>query len=129
MDIKNTDIRIGNWVLIPGGDDEIIIPCVEKQVDGSEGFGYRLMFGTLPHREPIICHLKHVAPIELKAKHLAGSGFELQPWGYVKGDFLMTVNFVFRAGNGLNKKIHYVHELQNLYYSLTGEELILNCGN
>ena len=87
------------------------------------------MFGTSPHREPTIYHLKHISPIKLEAKHLIGSGFVLHPWGYVKGKFLMTQGFVFKVGNGLSKKIKYVHELQNLYHALTGEELILNCGN
>lgn len=70
--------------------------------------------------------IDNIRPIELKVDHLEGSGFVLHPWGYVKGKFLMTKEFLFRVGNGFDKEIKYVHELQNLYQALTGENLILN---
>lgn len=71
-------------------------------------------------------------PVELTADWLEGSGFVLQPWGYVKQiqgqdkGFLISRHFSFEVGNGLRKVVKYVHELQNLYHAITGEELTLS---
>lgn len=37
-----------------------------------------------------------------------------------------TEGIFFNAGNGLFVKLNYLHQLQNLYYFLTGEEPVLN---
>ena len=39
--------------------------------------------------------------------------------------FFSDISFQYLNGHGINKEIEYVHQLQNLYFALIGEELEL----
>ena len=70
-------------------------------------------------------------PIQLNTEWLENFGFTRQPWGLVKDGLLFTdpnlncTRLVFEVGNGFRRQIQKVHQLQNLFFALTGEELAL----
>ena len=54
--------------------------------------------------------------------------FKRFPWGLVKDNLLFKDDLkcsylILQVGNGFEVKVKYVHELQNLYFALTGSEL------
>lgn len=77
------------------------------------------------------------APIPLTEEILLKCEFEdeMLEWSIIRdvneisfaGEF-DGENFEFTAGEGipLSRKIKYLHELQNLYFALTGKELTVN---
>lgn len=130
------DYRIGNWVLVPV-PAEVLIPAVPMQIDGIEHRGTKFVFGNNPTEHPATWFGQHIKPINLTTKHLDSSGFEndsitgtvvkyskngLELWFY-------SFDLTFQVENIKNKKIFlkYVHELQNLYFVLTGSELEIDC--
>lgn len=68
--------------------------------------------------------------VELTEEWFLRFGFELFPWGWViksvmdesKSLRLTIWNYFEREGGG-RIKIEYVHQLQNIYFALIGEEL------
>ena len=72
------------------------------------------------------------SPIPLTPEVLESCGFEVFPWGYVKKsskDFGVRINlrsFNYDVSGNSPVKIEYLHQLQNLYFALTGEELEVN---
>jgi hypothetical protein len=70
-------------------------------------------------------------PIPLTPEILVALGFELLPWGYVKksmkdfGVRLNLLSFSYDVSGNNPVRLKYLHQLQNLYFALTGEELIL----
>lgn len=75
-----------------------------------------------------------IRPIPLTEKWLLKFGFVnnwngFSKYGYWKDDFkiISAGNSVFYTIiNGKETEIKYVHQLQNLYFALTGEELTIN---
>lgn len=41
------------------------------------------------------------------------------------GDIYYDISYQYRNGHGIIKNIDYVHQLQNLYFALTGKELTI----
>jgi hypothetical protein len=71
-------------------------------------------------------------PIPLTEEWLLKFGFERRPWGLIINGLLFRDNIknpcevlTLEIGNGFRTEVKYVHQLQNLYFSLTGEELII----
>lgn len=67
-------------------------------------------------------------PIKLNENWLLNFGFKRFPWGLVKDNLLFKDDLkcsylILQVGNGFEVKIKYLHELQNLYFSLTQREL------
>lgn len=111
--IKANEIRLGNWLFDPDGK--------EKQVDYSDLVS--LSITTL-----------HFNPIHLTREMLERCGFKADLPDFANWIILEMpiANLVFDgkeifiddAGDSLPfPHIKYVHQLQNLYYALTGEEL------
>jgi len=73
--------------------------------------------------------LDEINPIPITEEWLLDLGFTRQPWGLTKDGLLFKdpkldcKNLVLEIGNGHRTQIKYIHELQNLYFALTGEEL------
>ena len=66
--------------------------------------------------------------IELTEEWLLKFGFKRFPWGLVKDNLLFKDDLkcsylILQVANGFEVKVKYVHELQNLYFALTGSEL------
>lgn len=110
------ELRIGNLVLSPYDNANI-------EVNGTDIF----MLENKHHREV------KFQPIPLTEEWLLKFGFKRFPWGLVKGNILFKDNLknpceelILEIGNGFRVTIKYVHQLQNLYFALTGKELTLN---
>jgi hypothetical protein len=113
--MKNTELRIGNLVEIYGKVETVVdVMCDSVNTLNIEGAHYGL-----------------VNPVPLTEDWLLRLGFEKkQPnctW-YRKNRVTINVfnDVAFRLNTNCNyvyKPFKHVHQLQNLYFSLTGEEL------
>jgi hypothetical protein len=122
--IQANELRIGNLVLFKGEVD-VIIEIGQAGNGFCENNGYfNFDTGT-------------IAPIPLTPEWLERCGFEYKEPNYTKMPLSIGKNF-FRDGTGnydgfvLRHKFEYciqvlvikdLHQLQNLYFALTGEEL------
>jgi hypothetical protein len=76
--------------------------------------------------------MKDIHPIPLTEEWFLKFGFRLWPWGWVKkstddsAGLRITIMGYFERSGDKPVKIEYVHQLQNLYSALTGEELTIN---
>lgn len=123
--LKVSELRIGNWLLKDNNPSQL--DSIQRYTNGN----YYLRFADDVDRE-----LESVTPIPVRLKHLQRAGlfpkknddiFEFSPSAgslnipstgapmlfglYVRHDWITTYK--------------YVHELQNLYFALTGQELDL----
>lgn len=127
------ELRIGNWVKFE--DDGEIKPLKIEYI-GKDSDGYK---GYFAHFRSVSCTLEDhfndgdilAKPIPLTEDILIKAGFEI--------DFDTAVDLnksglkIHKAGGRwgictyggqvINPGKQYLHQLQNLYYSLTGEEL------
>lgn len=108
--MKPTELRIGNWI---------------KRNTQSDGF-------QIDHHSFWSCERnpENYKPIYLTEDWLEKFGFKTDDiiWvkdeiqiGHYKSGFYLCSGTLLR----LSKKIKYVHQLQNLYFALTGKELKL----
>ena len=120
--MKATELRIGNWVLCEPNN-----ACIERTID-YEDF-------KLAHFDS-----ERFKPIPLTEEWLEGFGFE-QHHNDASFNSVLYIKNIFGnkpkewglypkylgSGYVVNKSLHleHVHQLQNLYYALTGEELEL----
>ena len=140
--IQATELRIGNWVYDDDG--------IESRVIGFQPFGHSVrcdeaegcdvLIDLFPQdgsiRYGLICESSAIKPIPLNEDWLVRFGFELVEKQYDAQEFNVYKNsyFTWNSNHGWwfcninieNKaKIKYVHQLQNLYFALTGIELTL----
>lgn len=121
------DLRINNYVYYNNEHNEIglitkIITDVITDVN----------YVGINNRIGVHCLNKHINPIPLTEEWLINFGFNKV---FNKGKFTIITKGKLGYENGrtyfnswtiLEKQPDYVHELQNLYYALTKEELTLN---
>ena len=110
----NTDLRINNYVLANGKTDQISeVKTFEISVYGCED------------------NVVLVKPIPLTEEWLVAFGFDSQcgnEWHFESACFEWFYDeFYYTAGEGckMSISIKHVHQLQNLYFALTGKELII----
>lgn len=113
------ELRIGNWVQVNSP-----IMQVKEITDHTIGL---YMPGS--EADPFLYDIDEVFPIPLSPEILEKCGFKKHNNYYTKDEF-----YIFEAFNSgkcfsYSTDQYYVeltslHQLQNLYYSLTGEELI-----
>lgn len=131
--MKANELRIGNWVNLYSGQD--------AQVTGLTNNG-RVWCVNNPHYPECAWNTERINPIPLTEEWLLKFGFGRGAidmyhayWHKRVGhyDFCISIaptgNFYFCLGNEQNSSFapkQYVHQLQNLYFALTGKELILN---
>lgn len=111
--IQINELRIGN--LIQEGKVEQIDNSLDEVYFSGDG-----------------CYLSafccNISPIPLSEEWLLKFGFQRFPWGLVKNELLFLDDLkcsylILQIGNGFKTKVQYVHQLQNLYFCLTGAEL------
>lgn len=115
--IKPAELRIGNLVYLELGLPVLNVHAMKGQdiADYSNG---RITIGA-------------VKPIPISAEWLANFEFELFPWGWVKkssqdfGVRLHVRGFHYDVSGNYPVQLHSIHQLQNLYFALTCEELSL----
>ncbi|MEW7221957.1 hypothetical protein [Elizabethkingia anophelis] len=110
------EIRIGNYVYYAG-----ILCKVEE-----------LTIGGYLQTDGITAPLSAFNPVEITEEWILKFGFEHKAIIYIKGMVLRLVDKCLVGGFEDNEygiehevKINYVHQLQNLFYALTSEELKL----
>lgn len=120
--MNNTELRIGNSLMFSENGET----CIVTEI--TEG-GLEVLF---KNGEQVWIELDQFSPIELTPEILEKAGFRYD--GYVwdtekvmLGDYKDGIHFC----NGfsiINKgiKLEYVHQLQNLYFALTHQELNIN---
>jgi len=118
--MKTNELRIGNWVFDSDQLEEFTIES-DTLFDESDGD----------------CMEKHIKPIPLTEEWLEKFGFERKGFHFNKyglqiiiadeNDFLIEYSFSGIRYNNVNLvvRIKHIHQLQNLYFALTGEELKL----
>lgn len=112
--MKTNELRIGNYILIDGELTQVT--GLTKTSIHFEGGFYTLGFDD------------GIQPIPLTEEWLIDHKFgkdELFPSSYnVGGELITQIEELFYAHPMVRLK--YVHQLQNLYFSLFGKELTLN---
>ena len=135
MELKDNELRIGN--LFDHMDDGILsIEEIKKDSDGFKGYYAVFRNGSIK------CHVSYLQPIPLTEEWLLEFGFEKEHVTvndiiiniYRLGDYEISI---YLQGNETQKGyylphslqsrayIKYVHQLQNLYFSLTNNEIKL----
>lgn len=118
------ELRIGNWVLF---NDYSGGPLQPYQIQGDDIS--RAAVNGVYHE-----------PIPLTPEILEACGFVKRKEMFYKGEYCININdrdvlvgsrgTIFNGdpnyGVGINYELKYLHQLQNLYFALTGEELTVN---
>ncbi len=135
--MTHTELRVGNWVRTCTPNMEIMIPHLDAQVQGIE-FGGRLLFCNTPASEGFVMYPQHVAGIPLDVDWLERFGFEVKPSMsavlYIDQEPVIYLDHTYGGGWYLSfwpytrrvLHIQWIHQLQNLYFALTGQELTYN---
>lgn len=115
--IQSNELRLRNWVLTPNGYYCVDSIC-NKGVDlGCSGGAYVSM--------DIGYHYEKLHPIPITPEILEKCGFENTRllslvWHNFAKRFAILVH-----GGPVGYELLYLHQLQNLYFALTGEELTI----
>jgi hypothetical protein len=118
MEVKVTDFRIGNWVSEYECEPFYFeIEQISKYIGSELWAVYRN--GSIKCKSP--------QPIKLTEEWLLKFGFEKKESIWSLNEIELTSWFTFRFSKNPLKlqEIDYVHQIQNLYFALTGEELII----
>lgn len=121
--IEAKQLRIGNWVNFDNRN--WLINSVTKDFPYLETIEFG--FGIVEYR--------NIEPIPLTPEILEKCGFDPTSKGffkhpnwynvslkYIRGTYSLRFNFTDIVATNID----YVHQLQNLYFALTGEELTIN---
>ena len=132
--MKANELRIGNYITGIYEDDndkERKVLCRVIALDETgEMIDYKIWVETFGQDSEE--YFNEFEPITLTEEWLLWLGFESNPYQdrYEKGTFYIECDKT-KGGldlwvKGLPPMLTHVHQLQNLYFALTGEELILN---
>ena len=118
--MKSQDLRIGNWIY------ESKATQFPMQVEAifQDGTLYLNFEGN--EGDVWDCNVKDIEAIPLTNEILLKCGFEKIGMAYIKGMFIINgrSDGRFQLGNsGMSVELTFLHQLQNLFYSLTGKEL------
>lgn len=125
--MKQTELRIGNLVSHDGITREVTEIGTKEMREGICGYVRFKNIGTwLEHNQKNLVH-----PIPLTEKWLLRFGFkefpiqsETHPWSdWELDDFVISMPYFSFVWGDTETEIKYVHQLQNLYHALTGQEL------
>jgi len=134
--ILANELRLGNWV-----EEEVLgrvrIVAILSDTVAVVGKGMK-MDRAIEDRE-FSLNLSNIKPVPLTPEILEKCGFEKQEdgdGGYYR-ELLSGNGFLFVEGDkkgytdvfidlSEHLRVRYVHQLQNLYFALTGEELTIN---
>jgi len=112
--MKTTDLRIGNYIM-------------DAPIMGDEPLEVHVIFDSLVIHEETTIYRDEMRPIPLTEEWLLKFGFEQKTSSFVIYPVSIkkqTKNAFFYSPTSFHLK--YVHQLQNIYFALTGEELTMN---
>lgn len=132
--MKLTELRIGNWVMQTEFPDRKMsvqeikkngVSCQYKGQQNTEIAGIRSSYFGYESIQPIPLTLEIIDKTLFRENGI---------WCYKHRVFLDKVNetewevrMIFHPNlNGMVTPVKYLHQLQNIYFSLTQEELIIN---
>jgi hypothetical protein len=113
--MKASELRIGNLVYFFKDAPAMVIAIASDSLCITQSGGF------------INPKIEEIEPIPLTEEWLLKFGFEKVRWGMskypieIRGSVVMFGNA--SAQRNLHIKCKHVHQLQNLYFALTGEEL------
>jgi hypothetical protein len=118
--MKANELRLNNYVYDNESQDVI-------QIERGEHIEYISLYDPIPLTEEWL--LKFGFEIcgynQLSWRHTEHiKNFELDGINWADADYPEYQFLIYNIGNDIFR-IHYVHQLQNLYFALTGEELKL----
>lgn len=126
--IQALELRIGNWLLFDDGEHlSRYVQVAAINVDGFSAVG--------DHVYPTEEDCKYnIEPIPLTPELLQKAGFKwvssIYRWKHDCGYEIIRHDFGFEngLGNGSFRQpsLKHLHQLQNLYFALTGEELTID---
>jgi hypothetical protein len=139
--MKANELRIGNYIA-DRGNKEWQIDHWESINKLSAKSNATMCMGILMETHPMTEYVDYIKPIPLTEEWLLKFGFTHQYKTKKGQDFFdRSINSEFQlyvnlndsrvsinkkyVGNVYSKKIQYLHQLQNLYFALTGEELTI----
>jgi len=117
------ELRIGNWVKLNDQEDGKLVKFKYFSENLRVAFFYKEVMGEFT---------ANIAGIELSPEILEKCGFKKSLNGYCygmitndgKNRFSIFPDGTFKLGTqDLSVNIHHLHQLQNLYFALTCEEL------
>lgn len=132
--MKPSELRIGNFFHRIDRTKEVHIPIsiplkvITIGFDGCDCLHYEQNPALVTVWDNV--NYRDMSPIPLTEEWLLKMGFEKDGEGdWQKGDFAFTLGSeglkLFMEYGFINPPIKFVHQLQNLFYCLTGEELKL----
>lgn len=132
--IDTKDLRIGNYLLFV--DKQIEILGIDASIVNRDT--PHVLFQNTGDDRIMAIALEELLPIELTANWLKVLGFFYKDGAaeygeerkngvhlYVHDEDRGYFHFSLGVFHGTKVEIKYLHQLQNLYYSLTGEELTI----
>tara|TARA_R110002167_G_scaffold331706_1_gene538369 strand:+ start:16534 stop:16917 length:384 start_codon:yes stop_codon:yes gene_type:complete len=121
--MKAADLRIDNWVEFLGKEMQLM-GLTKHNGKNETARHYAEFKGLVPIK------LMHLKPIPLTEEWLLKFGFEKYEFDHKENQYrfkerLLVIRKGFFCDYGTSVELKHVHQLQNLYYALTGEELTL----
>ena len=138
--IKASELRIGNYLFMPFTSENVKVTGLALKEEKTQVMYIQSNFGTSQY----FALPEQYSPIELTEELLLKFGFNTE---YKKGyigkdpeeacacDFVLAypyrmgewqTYFAWEFDNYKFQQLEYVHELQNLYFALTGSELVFS---
>ena len=130
MIMEPTELRIGNFIQYNSPDHSI---CFDLVVGINYSDDFHVHMVELHGRTPI--NINGISPIPITPEWLERLGFEWDIYyqGYCDGNYIVNIRENGTISFAYGKRRHdemqflpyikYVHQLQNLYHAITGNEL------
>ena len=132
--MKANELRIGNWINVGGELNQFSIADFCDIFDNGDKW-FKDLFKPIPLTEEWLLKFGFEEIENLHTHWKSDKGFFLNGYiifmekiiGVIIGEKSNSKfydhSYQYRNGIGIIKQIQYVHQLQNLYFALTGEEL------
>ena len=137
--MKASELRLGNYVLISNHDTLVKVPSTPEKVSGIISESELEFEWRYPGKTNFRVSLTHCSGISLSDEWLEKFGFSIMwdpkcNYRAVLGNFELCCgdarecySFItlrnYHGDNEIKVELLYVHQLQNLYFFLTGNEL------
>lgn len=113
--MKASDLRLGNLVVYNGS--VFRVTRISKNIITADRGKGDVEFS-----------INDLSPLRITEFWLLKFGFKRYPWGLVTGNLLFKDKdhkldeLTLEVGNGFRVRVEFIHQLQNVYHSLSGNE-------